>query len=181
MKPIQSLTDDELAGLVKGAAALPDAPAALVKSAVGLWQATHPSIAPTRPAADGLLNKIRAVLTFDSWSTSAAAMGLRSMPSQSATRHMMFSAQGRDIDLRIVSSAESFVLAGQILGPDETGLVELAVDTLSEQANQTLRTTSLDELGAFHLDNVRAGTYWMTLKFDGSAVELPPIDVGARR
>jgi hypothetical protein len=179
MKPIQSLTDDELAGLVKGAAALPDAPAALVKSAIGLWQAAHPAPVPAKPVADSLLNKIRAVLTFDSWSAPQTALGLRSMPSQA--RHMMFSAQGRDIDLRIVSSAESFVLAGQILGPDETGLVELAVDTLSEQANQTLRTTSLDELGAFHLDNVRAGTYWMTLKFDGTAVELPPIDVGVRR
>lgn len=179
MKPIQSLTDDELAGLVRGAAALPDAPAALVSSALGLWQAAHPAAAPVAAAGDSLLNKIRAVLTFDSWSASPAALGLRSAPSQ--TRHMMFSAQGRDIDLRIVSSAESFVLAGQILGPDETGLVELAVDTSTEQATPTLRSTSLDELGAFHLDNVHAGTYWMTLKFAGAAVELPPIDVGTRR
>ena len=181
MKPIKSLTDDELAGLVKGAAALPDAPAALVKSAIGLWQAAHPATAPATLAAGGnsLLHKIRAVLTFDSWSTAPAALGLRSMPSQ--TRHMMFSAQGRDIDLRIVSSAESFVLAGQILGPDETGLIELAVDTTSEHAAQTLRTTTLDELGAFRLDNVHAGTYWMTLKLAGDAVELPPIDVGDRR
>lgn len=181
MKPIESLNDDELAGLVKGAAALPDAPAALVKSAIGLWQAAHPATAAATPAGESLLGRIRAVLTFDSWSASPTALGLRSMPSQSPTRHMMFSAQGRDIDLRIVSSAESYVLAGQILGPDETGLVELAVDTLSEHAVQTLRTTSLDELGAFHLDNVNAGTYWMTLKFAGAAVELPPIDVGERR
>jgi len=179
MKPIESLNDDELAALVKGAAALPDAPEAVVRSAIGLWRAAHP--APARPATEGVLDRIRAVLTFDSWSASTTALGLRSMPSQSPTRHMMFSALGRDIDLRIMSSADSFVLAGQILGPDETGLVELAVDTLSEHVAQTLRTTSLDELGAFHLDNVNAGTYWMTLKFAGAAVELPPIDVGERR
>lgn len=179
MKPIESLNDDELAALVKGAAALPDAPEAMIKSAVGLWRAAHP--APAKPAAQGVLDRIRAVLTFDSWSASPTALGLRSMPAQSQTRHMMFSARGRDIDLRIVSSAESYVLAGQILGPDETGLIELAVDTASEQAMQTLRTTTLDELGAFRLDNVHAGTYWMTLKLAGDAVELPPIDVGERR
>lgn len=176
MKPIESLNDDELADLVKGAVALHDAPVALVKSAIDLWQATHP-VAVTS-SGERLISKIRAVLTFDSWSASPMALGLRSMPSQ--TRHMMFSAQGRDIDLRILSSAESFVLAGQILGPDETGLIELAVDTSSGTATQKPRTTTLDELGGFHLENVRAGTYWMTLTFAGASIELPPIDVGER-
>ncbi|GEM_PF-803239 len=177
MKPIESLSDDELAALVNGAAALPDAPPALVKSALGLWQAAQPAVA-SKTAAPGLLNKIRAVLTFDSWTASPAALGLRSMPSQ--TRHLLFSAHGRDIDLRIVSSAESYVLAGQILGPDEPGCVELAIDTASEYAARSMLTTPLDELGAFRLDNIRAGTYWMTLKFAGDAVELPQIDVGER-
>ncbi len=176
MKPIESLNDDELASLVRAAAALPDAPVALVTSAIGLWQEAHPVAATAR--GESLIDKIRAVLTFDSWSASPTALGLRSMPSQ--TRHMMFSAQGRDIDLRILSSAESFVLAGQILGPDETGLIELAVDTSSGSPAQKLRTTTLDELGGFHLENVRAGTYWMTLTFAGASIELPPIDVGER-
>ncbi len=178
MKPIDSLNDDELAALVKGAAALPDAPPALVRSALDLWQAAHPAVV-VPAAASGLLTKIRAVLTFDSWAASPAALGLRSM--QSPTRHMLFSAHGRDIDLRIVSAADSYVLAGQILGPDETGSVELAIDTASEHAAREKRTTPLDELGAFRLDNIRAGTYWMTLKFDGDAVELPRIDVGERK
>ncbi len=178
MKPIATLTDDEFADLVHGAVALPDAPPALVRSAIAIFRDAQPS--PLMAAAENVLQRIRAVLTFDSWAVAPTALGLRSMPAQSQTRHMLFSAQGRDIDLRIVSAADSYVLAGQILGPDETGLVELSVDTYHPQAAQTIRTTALDELGAFHLNGVNAGTYWMTLRLGGDTVELPPIDVGGR-
>ncbi len=181
MKPIETLTDDELAQLVRSAVDLPDAPAALIRSATDLWRAAQPS--PLRAAAEGVLQRIRAVLTFDSWSVAPTALGLRSMPSQSATRHLLFNAQGRDIDLRILSAANSYVLAGQILGPDDTGLVELSVDTdtFDVRTSQTVRTTTLDELGAFNLDGVHAGTYWMTLRLGGDAIELPAIDVGERK
>lgn len=178
MKSIATLTDDEFSDLVRGAVALPDAPPALVRSAVDLWRAAHPSLLTA--AAGNVLQRIRAVLTFDSWSVAPTALGLRSMPAQSQTRHMLFSAQGRDIDLRIVSAADSYVLAGQILGPDETGLIELAVDTHNPRAVQTIRTMPLDALGAFRMESVNAGTYWMTLKLRNDAVELPPIDVGGR-
>lgn len=176
MKPIATLTDDEFANLVQAAVALPDAPPALVRSAIALFRDAQPT--PLMAAAENVLQRIRAVLTFDSWTASPAALGLRSATAPTQTRHMMFSAQGRDIDLRIVSSADSFVLAGQILGPDETGLVELSVDTHNDRAAQTLRTTRLDDLGSFRLEDIRAGTYWMTLKLGGDAVELPAISVG---
>ena len=176
MKPIVTLTDDEFANLVQAAVALPDAPPALVRSAIAIFRDAQPS--SVRVAAEGVLQRIRAVLTFDSWTASPAALGLRSANAPTQTRHMMFSAQGRDIDLRIVSSADSFVLAGQILGPDETGLVELSVDTHNDRAAQTLRTTRLDDLGSFRLEDIRAGTYWMTLKLGSDAVELPAISVG---
>ncbi len=178
MKPIATLTEDEFADLLHGAVALPDAPPALVRSAIAIFRDAQPS--PLLKAADNLLQRIRAVLTFDSWATGPAALGLRSMPAQSQSRHMLFSAAGRDIDLRIISSANSYVLAGQILGPDETGSVELSINTLEPQAAPNLRTTTLDELGAFHLDAINAGTYWMTLKLGSDAVELPPIQVGGR-
>ena len=177
MKPIATLTDDEFADLVHAAVALPDAPPAVVRSAIALFRDAQPS--PLKVAAD-VLQRIRAVLTFDSWATGPAALGLRSMPAQTESRHMLFSAAGRDIDLRIISSANSYVLAGQILGPDETGLVELSINTHQSHAAPILRSTTLDDLGAFHLDSVNAGTYWMTLKLGHDAVELPPIQVGGR-
>ena len=178
MKPIATLTDDEFADLVHAAVALLDAPPALVRSAIAMFCDAQPS--PLMAAAADVLQRIRAVLTFDSWATGPAALGLRSMPAQTESRHMLFSAAGRDIDLRIISSANSYVLAGQILGPDETGLIELSINTHQPEAAPILRTTTLDDLGAFHLDSVNAGTYWMTLKLGNDAVELPPIQVGGR-
>lgn len=176
MKPISTLTDEELAELVQAAAVLPDAPPALVRAAVGLWQEKEPSL--FAQATEAMLNRIKAVLTFDSWSTTPMALGLRSAPTEG--RHMLFSAQGRDIDLRIVSAADSYVLAGQILGPDDVGSIALSVDTKNDHNSQSTRTATLDDLGGFRLENVRAGTYWMTLKLGSDAVELPPIQVGMR-
>jgi hypothetical protein len=178
MKPIVTLTDDEFENLVQGAVALPDAPPVLVRSAVALFRDAQPS--PLMAATEKVLQRILAVLTFDSWAVAPTALGLRSMPAQSATRHMLFSAKGRDIDLRIVSAADSYVLAGQILGPDDSGMVELSVDTYGEQATLSTRKVALDELGGFLMNDVHAGTYWMTLKLGNDAVELPPIDVGER-
>ena len=176
MKPIATLTDDEFADLVHGAVALPDAPPALVRSAVGLWREKEPSLLVQ--AADGLINRIKAVLTFDSWSTPPMALGLRSAPTEG--RHLLFSAQGRDIDLRISSAADSYVLAGQILGPDDVGSVALSINTQNGADAQPTRSTALDDLGGFRLADVRAGTYWMTLRVAGDAVELPAIMVGPR-
>jgi hypothetical protein len=176
MNPTSMLTDDELAELVQVSAALPDAPPALVRAAVGFWQAREPSL--LTQAAEAIVNRIKAVLTFDSWSTTPMALGLRSAPTEG--RHLLFSAQGRDIDLRIVSAADSYVLAGQILGPDDVGSIALSVDTGSGLKSESAQTATLDELGGFRLANVRAGTYWMTLKLGSDAVELPPIQVGVR-
>lgn len=178
MKPIATLTDDEFADLVQAAVALPDAPPALVRSAIDLFHDAQPS--PVTAAVAGALQRIRAVLAFDSWATGPAALGLRSMPTQGQTRHMLFSAQGRDIDLRILSAADSYVLAGQILGPDDKGMVELSVDTHSDHSPLTARSVAIDELGGFQMTDVRAGTYWMTLRLGNDAVELPAIDVGRR-
>ncbi len=176
MKPIATLNDDEFSGLVKAAVDMPDAPAAWVRSAVALFPATAAS--PLGKAADAVLNRVRAVLSFDSWAQSPTALGLRATAS-TQTRQMMFSAPGRDIDVRIVSANDSYVLAGQILGPDENGAVELSVNT-EEQSARLVHSTNLDDLGSFRIDNLRAGTYWMTLHLNNAAVELPPIEVGGR-
>ena len=176
MKPVKTLTDDEFSDLVKAAVALPDAPPAAVHAAVRLWPAQEATA--LSQVAGAAINRIKAVLSFDSWSTTPMALGLRSAPTEG--RHMLFSAQGRDIDLRIVSAADSYVLAGQILGPDDVGSVALSVDTHGDQNSPSTRTATLDDLGGFRLEDVRAGTYWMTLRLAGDAVELPAIKVGPR-
>jgi hypothetical protein len=175
MKPIAQLSDAEFEHLARQAVALPDAPADCVRSALALFPA-RTALAGLGMAAAALARQVLAVLSFDSWAPQAVPAGVRSVPSEA--RHLVFSALGRDIDLRILPAAGQFALAGQILGPDETGTVEL----VAESADGSLpRSAPLDALGEFRLDGVPGGRYVMTLHLAGEQVLLPPIEVGARR
>ena len=149
---------------------LPDAPPALQRRAIDLWRAPAPGLAQVARAA---LNHITAVLSFDSWKTPALASGMRSL--RSPTRQLLFSASGRDIDLRITVLGAGYAVAGQILGPDESGQVELArLDTGAEPARQA----ALDALGEFRIEGLAPGSYALTLQLGGDEIVLPPIDVG---
>ncbi|MBL8310515.1 MAG: hypothetical protein JNL19_08855 [Burkholderiales bacterium] len=189
--PMPTLSDaDALGRAIGGALRLEDAPAAAITAAVGLW----PSQASVQAAAaapgstligslQSAVKRIQAVLTFDSWATTPAALGLRSAGLSRQSRHLMFSAEGHDIDLRIAGSNDSYVLAGQMLGPDHHGPVSITVNTAAnddDHATEPHRQAELDELGSFELDAVRAGTYWMTVRMGHDVVELPPIEVGQR-
>ena len=176
MKHVDSLSDDEFAHLVQRAVALQDAPAALVQSAIDLWPSAQ--LSALKGVAQAALRLVSAVLSFDSWAQPPVALGMRSGPSD--TRHLLFSAQGRDIDLRISPHDDHFALAGQILGPDEVGVIELATPFARDAATEGARVTSLDALGEFRLEGVRGGTYRMTLRMGGDEIVLPPIEVGER-
>ena len=173
MKPVANLTDDEFTHLVQRAMCdMPDAPIALQQTAIGLWPAGG-AAAAFKALAQGVVAHIAAALTFDSWAAPAVAAGMRSV--RSPTRHLLFSAQGRDIDLRIAPEAGSFSLAGQILGPDDAGTVELAAQGGD---GATPQSAALDALGEFRIDGLRRGTYVMTLQLGSDRIVLPPVEVG---
>jgi hypothetical protein len=174
MKPVDSLSDDEFAHLVQHSIALPDAPPWLVRAALDLRTTSH-SVALKR-VAQAALHLVIAALSFDSWDRPSVALGMRATVSD--TRHLLFSAVGRDIDLRISPSTDHFALTGQILGPDESGVVELATQSSDGLETSDTRIASLDALGEFRLDGVRSGTYRLTLRLGGNEIVLPPIDVG---
>jgi hypothetical protein len=179
MKPVANLSDDEFSHLVQRAVReLPDAPPSFVHAALAQWPATGPlaALASSFAAlAQAVAHRITAAVTFDSWATPALASGMRS--AQVATRHLLYSAQGRDIDLRIAPSAEYFSMAGQILGPDEAGMVELSHE---HDDGREAFVTALDALGEFRIDGIRRGTYVMTLRMGGDEIVLPPVEVGER-
>jgi hypothetical protein len=184
MKPIAKQTDDEFADLVRSAAAMPDAPPAMLKAALGLWPATAVTTPAAATDAAGaalrrLGERIRALLTFDSWNTSQLALGMRSAASD--TRHLLFAAEGCDVDLRITRAGPVWTVAGQVLGPDESGAVELAREPDSGTPARTVARAPLDELGEFHLAGIAEGTYVLRLSLGAGQIELPPIDVGERR
>lgn len=174
MKPVAHLSDEEFEQLVHRAAALPDAPEAWVQRAIAVFAPAAPSASPGE-VVRAAWRLVRAALSFDSWAAAPALAGVRGLPSD--VRHLLFSAEGRDVDLRIAPAAQDFALVGQILGPDEAGLVELA-PSAAASASGPARTTTLDELGEFRIDGVQRGTYRLTLRVGGDAIELPPITVG---
>jgi hypothetical protein len=171
MKPDDQLTDEDFASLVPRAAAMADAPTNLIRAAEDLG--------PRADALGGLAGAatrlLAAALRFDSWAGAPLAFGMRALPSD--TRHLLFSAMGRDIDLRITPAEAHFALAGQILGPDEAGRVEL---TPQAGQGEGRRIAAIDELGEFRLDDVHSGTYRITLRMGGDEIVLPPIEVGGR-
>ena len=176
MKPVPPFGEDEFEDQLRRAVAMPDAPESWVRRAVHGF-AMRPAIDPD-PAVRGLLNRIAAVLSFDSWASPALALGVRAVPSD--TRHLLFSSQGRDIDLRITPAPQGYAVAGQILGPDETGVVELSPDADATDASASVRCAPLDELGEFRLEGVNRGTYRLTLRVGRDEIALPPIAVGER-
>jgi hypothetical protein len=177
MKPLNLLSEDEFAQLVQRAAALPDAPPALLRAAIRQWHAAQPSM--LQAAAQAILKRVVAALTFDSWAAGPLAFGVRAVPSD--TRHLLFSAMGRDIDVRITPAAGHFALTGQILGPDESGVIELA--SASDESGEAAgaKVASLDALGEFRLEGIPGGAYVLTLRLGEDEIVLPPIDVGERR
>lgn len=154
------MDDDQLLALAARAAALPDAPAQQIHAAISLW--------PRRPGA--LLRRIRAVLQLDSAVTPAGALGLRAAGD---VRHLLYSAEGRDVDLRVQADVGGFSLQGQVLGPDEAGAMVLQPEPAGLE-----RRAPLDDLGGFRFDSVQAGRYTLSLHTPGQQVDLPLLVVG---
>lgn len=177
MKSIQELDDDEFATVVREAVALRDAPDAMIRAAIALWPAPSAVGIAAQGVAKRIASAVRAVLSFDSWALAPSALAVRSMPSQ--TRHLLFSAEGRDIDLRIRPSPSGFQIAGQVLGPDEAGTIELRGAT-DDEAGAPRYRAALDDLGEFRLDGIIAGRYLATLELGDGVVALPAVDVGDR-
>jgi hypothetical protein len=175
MNALHRLSDDQLERLVQRAIALPDAPPALVRRGIGLWQAP-PARATSRDAARAGCRLVRATLAFDSWARPQVARGGRATASD--TRHLVFSADGRDVDLRISPALELFRVSGQVLGAVGCGSVELAASR--KGGSPPAHAVPLDALGEFRVDGVRRGIYRLTLRMGRDEIVLPPIDVGLR-
>lgn len=173
-KPFETLSDPEFIAVARRAVrTLADAPEAWQQAAIGLFPAA-PS--PWAQAAAAVLRTLQAALAFDSWAQPAPALGMRSTATE--VRHLLYSVDGRDIDLRVAAAGPEFNLSGQVLGPDEHGVIELASDGLG---SRMAHVASLDTLGEFRIDGVRAGSYVLTLRLGSDEIVLPAIEVGERR
>lgn len=162
--------DEDFAEIVRRVAPRPDA----APPPPGLWDSARTA-----------LHRVAAALRFDSAAATPQGSGMRSAGATDATdaaeadgRHLLFSAKGRDIDLRVASAGRTWTLSGQVLGPDERGTVHLATQARGAPPSRAWAAATLDDLGEFHVDGLVDGTYLVTLQVEGEAIELPPIDIG---
>jgi hypothetical protein len=162
--------DDTLANALRASRRLEDAPEALIQRAIHLYTV---QAAPVTAASPGLLQRLVAAVSFDSAAASALALGLRSSAAQ--TRQLLYTAEGRDVDLRVAASVDGrvFVISGQVLGPDEAGVAVLV------SAGQELSAT-WNELSEFSFAPIGPGPCALTLRAAGWVLELPPLVVGGQ-
>ncbi|MCR5864147.1 carboxypeptidase-like regulatory domain-containing protein [Aquincola sp. J276] len=165
------LPDDELAALAAQARVrLPDAPPALLQQALALWPARAAPAAAAVQAPAPLLQRLAAVLGFDSLAAQPA-MAMRS--AAPSVRQLLFHAGAHDIDLRIARpqppQAGGFVLSGQVLGPGEGGRV------LLQSAGVDVASAVLDEFGDFQFGLLPPGRYQFSVQIGELLIELPEL------
>lgn len=154
--------DDALAQALHRSRVLEDAPEALIQRAIGVFQ---PRL-PAQPAP-GLRQRLSAWLSFDSAAETGLA-GLRAGAGPNDTRQLLFTADGRDIDLRIAPAGDGlhWQVSGQVLGPDRAGTAELTAGALNLH-------TAWDELAEFRFDGVPAGECSLVLRGADWELVLP--------
>jgi hypothetical protein len=167
--------DTSLAQALRASRALEDAPEDLVLRAIALFPA---AAAATMASVPGRLRRLVAQLSFDSAASLAGAAALRAAaaPGAIAVRQVLYSADGRDVDLRLVhidsgagGDGPRWRLSGQVLGPDERGQAEL------RSAAGDLRQTAWSELAEFSFDDLPAGEWTLVLRGGDWELALPAL------
>lgn len=157
----------ELEQMLRESRHLEDAPETLIHRAIGLWQ---PRATPAA-SEGGMLQRWLATLRFDSAATGNVALGLRSS-GVAATRQMLFSAEGRDIDLRLEPLPDrQWRISGQVLGPDAAGMAELRC------GDAPVQRVAWNELAEFEFAPVAGDICLLTLRSDGWEIGVPSFDL----
>lgn len=139
-----------------------DAPEYMVRRALRLVPQRRPGPAE-RP-----LRRIAAALLRDSWQA-PRAVGLRSeLPSP---RDLVYVADECMLDLQIIPSGGRWQLRGQILGPEEDGIVELAGAAPPIAA-------MINMLGEFTLPPLSAGRYALNVRQRSRLIIVETLELG---
>lgn len=137
------------------------APAHVVARAVRLFNLRS---APSRPS---IRQRLLATLQFDS-GLQPVAMGVRSASTH--PRQLVFSDGEHLFDVRITSVGAEWAVAGQVLGPAETGRIEM-------RGPAGTFHTDLNDVGEFTLQ-VPSGTYVLLVTLADVEVEIPTLKIG---
>lgn len=149
--------DAALAAALARSRVLVDAPEALIQRTIDLFPARRPAV-----------RRLAAVLRFDSLTLAPQAAGVRS--GGDGTRQVLFSAEGRDVDLRIAPDGSRWRITGQVLGPDAQGRTRLESESLRLEVDW-------NELSEFGFEPVPPGNIVLTLHGEGWEMVLPALKI----
>jgi hypothetical protein len=116
----------------------------------------------------GVRQRRPAALHFDSWRTGPPS-GVRGGTRRA--RQLLFNAEEFAVDIQISQFGEEWAVAGQVLGPEQSGQVTL------HDASSTLHGV-LNELSEFKLSPVSPGTYTLIVQMSTVDVEISGLEVG---
>lgn len=139
-----------------------DAPSPVVARAVRLFRTRSAQPAP------GILERVRAVLRFDSVQLTRA-YGVRA--EQPVARQLLFGAGEQDLDVRIAPAGDGWAVSGQVLGPCTVGQAMLEGTEGAAQA-------TLNGLCEFTLPPVPPGRYTLLLRLPEVEVQVPELELG---
>lgn len=142
-----------------------DAPRDVLAYAMDIFKGRNQSSEPS------VLRRIVAALSFDSSLNMAPAFGVRS--GQATSRQMVYTAEGSDIDLRINSQDDEWIVTGQLLGQDCVGgRVEI-------EGESGLAVAALNEQCEFTLPPLPPGSYILRLLLPDAEIEIPQLELRA--
>jgi hypothetical protein len=139
---------------------LPDAPEWRILRAEAIFRAVAPQSAP-------LLDRVIAVLSFDSWASPAPALRGGQVP---GGRQLLFTAADYDIALRLTPASGTWAIEGQVLGP---GAADSAVCERDDGAPP--RQAPIDELGTFRFEGLAPGSIRLAVRLGSMHLELPAL------
>ena len=135
-----------------------DAPRDVLAQVVNLFPKGAESRSPS------MVRKLIAALTFDSFTT-APAFGLRS--GQSASRQLVYSVEGNDIDLRVTAEEDRWIVSGQLLR-ESCAATRVEIDGATGSAS-----AALNDSCEFTLPPVPEGNYLLRMLMPDLEIEIP--------
>lgn len=109
-------------------------------------------------------------LLFDSGAGLTPALGIRSGQT-TAPRQLLYNIAEFDIDIRIESRGNDWILSGQLLGDVSTGSVAL-ISAAQSYASE------LNELGEFTFSPVSGGAYQLRIALPEVDITIPELSLG---
>jgi hypothetical protein len=130
------------------------------------WQAFRSHAAPPQ---ESMVQKIVAVLSAE-LSPLSPAFGERSAEVGPAGEdwQRLYHAGAYDLDVRVEPTGDKCTVSGQVLGPCDTGEVELKSQSVSLRAR-------LDDFASFFLPPVPHGAYTLFLRWPGMEIKVPDL------